>query len=81
MMGAVAIMGMAVQARILIVLQARLREITAEQEKKMRRSKPKPPNGLRISTERLKNGKRNMGDYSGWSLPASCRISRQAQLL
>lgn len=33
-MGAVAIMGMAVQARILIVLQARLREITAEQEKK-----------------------------------------------
>ena len=34
MMGAVAIMGMAVQARILVVLQARLREITAEQEKK-----------------------------------------------
>ena len=33
-MGAVAIMGMAVQARILVVLQARLREITAEQEKK-----------------------------------------------
>jgi hypothetical protein len=34
MIGAVAIMGMAVQARILVVLQARLREITAEQEKK-----------------------------------------------
>jgi hypothetical protein len=34
MIGAVAIMGMAVQARILIVLQARLREITAEQERK-----------------------------------------------
>jgi len=34
MIGAIAIMGMAVQARILVVLQARLREITAEQEKK-----------------------------------------------
>ena len=34
MIGAVAIMGMAVQARILVVLQARLREITAEQEQK-----------------------------------------------
>jgi len=34
MIGAVAIMGMAVQARILVVLQARLREITVEQEKK-----------------------------------------------
>src|SRR5258706_3721401 len=34
MIGAVAIMGMAVQARILVVLLARMREITAEQEKK-----------------------------------------------